>query len=218
MVQVVEAMRLSRHCGLDPQSCSKVERFRLEGRNDGKFSLYLTYGWRGSWMQKLSVYIGGGKIMTEKRIEDAFNEFLVGDTLENALDFAKFLKANEMIYDGEYEIHYKGKLACYIDVPNNQHRWWRVWAVGDYSNEYAGFPIDECTKEIAWANVVFCGNCDGVDCDPGKTEVIFGKEFTNVCNGVKNLAMRFTTPDAGALQCAKKMIEMRKHIVDNHAI
>ena len=152
-----------------------------------------------------------------KKIEDAFNEFLTGGDLKNALDFAEFLNANEMVYDGEYEIHYKGELACYIDTPNERQKRWRIWTVGDYSNEYEGFPIDERTKEIAWSNVVKCGNCDGCDHDPGKTEVIFGKEFTNVCNGTDNLAMRFTNPDAEALECAKKMVGMTKYVIDNRA-
>lgn len=156
--------------------------------------------------------------MAEKRIEDAFNEYFTGDTLKNALDFAEFLRANEMIYNGDYEIHYKGKLACYIDTPNDKSHTWRVWTVGDYSNEYEEFPIDERTKEIAWANVVYCGNCDDCDRDPGKTEVIFGKEFTNVCNGTDNLAMRFNNPNAEALECVKKMVDMRKYVVDNHTV
>ena len=148
--------------------------------------------------------------MPNKRLEDLFNEFLTGDTLKNALDFAEFSRANEMIYNGEYEMHYKDKLVCYIDTPNAEQHTWRVWTVGDYSNEYEGVPIDEHTKEIAWANIVFCGNCPDVDCDPGKTEVIFGKEFANVCNGTDNLAMRFVNPDGEAVECVKKMIEMRK--------
>ena len=154
--------------------------------------------------------------MVEKRLEDSFNESLTGDTLKNALDFAEFIRANEMIYNGEYEIHYKGILACYIDTPNVNSHSWRVWTVGDYSTEYEGFPIDEGMKEIGWANVVFCGNCDDVDCDPGKTEIIFEKEFNNVCRGADNLAMRFCDPDAEALKCAKKMIAMRKYFIDNH--
>jgi hypothetical protein len=153
----------------------------------------------------------------KKRIEDAFNEFLTGDELKNALDFVEFLRANEMIYNGEHEIRYKDECACYIDTPNDEQRWWRVWTVGDYSNEYEGFPIDERTKEIAWSNVVKCGNCDDCDRDPGKTEVIFGKEFVNVCNGTDNLAMRFVNPDAEALECVKKMVEMTRYVIDNRA-
>jgi len=151
-----------------------------------------------------------------KKIEDAFNQYLTGDALKNALNLAEFLSANEMVYDGEYEIHYKGELACYINTPNEQDKQWGIWTVGDYSNEYKGFPIDERTKEIAWTNVVKCGNCDDCDRDPGKTEMIFGKEFTNVCNGTDNLAMRFVNPDAEALACAIKMVEMKKYVIDNH--
>ena len=160
--------------------------------------------------------MNGEKIMAEKRIEDAFNEYFTGDTLKTALNFAEFLSANEMVYNGEYEIHYKGKLACYIDTPNEKSQTWRVWTVGDYSNEYDEFPIDERTKKIAWANVVYCGNCDDCDRDPEKTEVIFGKEFINVCNGNDNLAMRFNNPNTEALECAKKMVDMRKFAIDNH--
>ena len=152
-----------------------------------------------------------------KSIEDAFNEFFIDDDLKNALDFAEFLRINEMIYIGDCEINYKDKLACYIDTPNELNKWWSVWTVGDYSNVYEGFPIDERTKEIAWSNVVKCGNCDGCDRDPGKTEVIFGKEFTNVCNGTNSLAMRFVNPDAEALACAEKMIETRRYAIDNRA-
>ena len=155
--------------------------------------------------------------MAVKRIEDAFNEFLTGDTLDNALDFAEYLRSNEMIYNGDYEMHYKDKLVCYIDTPNEQNRWWRVWTVGNYSNEYEGIPMDEHMKEIAWENVVKCGNCDGVDCDPGKTEVIFGREFSNVCNGVNDLAMRFATPDAEELELIKKLVTMRTRFIDDRS-
>ena len=156
-----------------------------------------------------------------KKIEDAFNEYLTGEELKNALILAEFLSASEMVYDGEYEMHYKDELVCYINTPREQDKQWGIWTVGDYSNEYECFPIDERTKEIAWSNVVKCGNCggtrDGVGCNPGKTEVIFGKEFTNVCNGTDNLAMRFVNPDAEALACAKKMIEMTRYVIDNRA-
>ena len=157
--------------------------------------------------------------MVEKRIEDVFNEHFTGDTLKNALDFAEFLRANEMIYNGDCEIYYKGTLACYIDTPSDKSHMWSIWTVGDYSSEYEGFPIGERTKEIARVNVVYCGNCgDSCDRNPGKTEVVFGKEFVNVCNGTDNLAMRFINPDAKAAECAKKMLSMRKYAVDNQTV
>lgn len=150
-----------------------------------------------------------------KKFEEVFHAFLTGDELKNALDFTEFLRANEMIYNGEYEIRYKDELACYIDTPTELQKRWRIWTVGDYSNEYDGFPIHEHLKEIARLNVVKCGNCDGCDRKPGKTEVIFGKEFLNVCNGADNLAMLFTNPHGEVLACAKKMVEMTRYGIDH---
>ena len=155
--------------------------------------------------------------MADKRMTDAFHAFLTGDTLEQALTFADFVEASGMVYDGAYEIHYRDTLACYIDTPIEARPTWRVWTVGDFSAEYEGFPVEARTKEIAWANVLKCGNCADVNCDPGKTEVVFGKAFENVCNGVGGLAMRFDDPDAKALACAEKLIEMTRYHIDHHA-
>ena len=59
-----------------------------------------------------------------------------------------------------------------------------------------------------------CGNCYGVDCSPGKTKMIFGKEFTNICNADKvNMTFMFTNPDDETLECVKKLILMRKNII-----
>ena len=140
-------------------------------------------------------------------IENSFREFFKGDELVTALDFAEFLETNNMIRGKNCEIHYKNELACYLDTPSEQNKWFRIWTVGDFSNEYEGFPINENTKEIARANVVKCGGCGGANnCAPGKTEVIFGQEFENVCNAV----MAFYMPDAEALECVKKLLDMRK--------
>ena len=57
-----------------------------------------------------------------KRIEDAFNKFLAGEELKNALSLAGFLSASEMVYDGEYEMYYKDELACYINTPSEQDK------------------------------------------------------------------------------------------------
>ena len=135
--------------------------------------------------------------------------------LINALDFAEFLSANEMIYTGQHEIHYKSKRVCYVDTSIERHTW-TVWTEGDYSNEYEGFPIDEQTKKIAWNHATRCGNCEGQKCSPGKTKIIFEKEFTNICNGA-HVDMRFDNPDAETLEGLKKLLEMRKYIIDNLA-
>ena len=145
-----------------------------------------------------------------QKIGDVFNEVLTGDVLKNALDFTEFLSVHEIIQADQHAMHYRGKCVCYLDT-RNEHHSWIVWTEGDYSSEQEAFPIDERTKEIAWANVMKCGNCDGVDCSPGKTKMIFGKEFENICNADKvNMTFMFTNPDNETLECVKKLIMMRK--------
>ena len=150
--------------------------------------------------------------MSAKKIQDVFKEALSGDVLKNALSFADFLSTNEMIYAGQHEIHYKSERVCYVDVFKERNVW-SIWSEGDYSKECEGFPIDEQTKEIAWKHASKCGSCDGMDCSPGKTKTIFGKEFTNICSGA-HVDMRFDNPDTEALEGLKKLLEMRKHIID----
>ena len=151
-----------------------------------------------------------------KKMEEAFNEFLAGDDLKNALDFAEFLRINGITQADQHAMHYEGKCVCYLDT-RNEHHSWIVWTEGDYSSEHPIFPIDERTKEIASANVMKCGNCDGVDCSPGKTKMIFGKEFTNICNADNvNMTFMFTNPDDETLECVKKLILLRKNIIVNH--
>ena len=154
--------------------------------------------------------------MSNKKIEEVFNDALTGDTLENALAFVNFLSVNEITQTGQHEWYYKDECACYIDTRNESNSW-IVWTEGDYSNKHEVFPIDERAKEIAWANVMKCGNCNDVDCS-GKAKVVFGKEFTNICNANNvNMTFMFTNPDADTLECVKKLVLMRKNTIANHS-
>jgi hypothetical protein len=69
--------------------------------------------------------------------------------------------------------------------------------------------MDDHMKEIARAHVNFCANCGS--CSPGKRKVIFGEEFDHVCNA----DMAFHVPDAEALECVKKLLEMRKNEISS---
>jgi hypothetical protein len=145
--------------------------------------------------------------MSDQKIENIINDALTGDAQKNALDFAEFLAANEMIAGGEHgEVSCKGKSVCYmhIDGAAEEPGPWTIWTEGDYSGEIEDVPMDERIKKIAWANVNICASCGG-DCSPGQRKMIFGKEFDNVCNA----AMAFNNPDAATLECVKKLLIMR---------
>ena len=130
---------------------------------------------------------------------------LRGGALQNALDFAAYLKANGMTFTGVHcEVNYLGKCVCYLDIHGGS---WSIWSEGEYGKD--GDILSERMKEIAWANVSRCVNC-GNKCSPGNHKTIFGKEFTHVCNAV----MMFRNPDAEALACIKKLIEIRKLAIE----
>jgi len=140
------------------------------------------------------------------------NAALSGGALQSALDFAAYLRENGLAAGGEHgEVAYKGKCACYMHLDGSDQKPgpWTIWSEGGYSGEYDGIPMDARMKEIAWAHVNYCGDCGG-SCSPGTQKVIFGKTFDHVCGA----DMAFHVPDAEALECVKKLLEMRKRAID----
>ena len=147
--------------------------------------------------------------MSKQRIEDTIKNVLSGDAAKNALDFAEYLKANELTVNGP-EISYNGAAVCYmhLDAAEEYPSPWTIWSEGDYSKEHKDVQIADHIKEIAWAHVNTCGDC-GAGCSPGKRKSIFGKEFDNVCNA----DMAFYIPNAETMKCVKKLLEMKKHAI-----
>lgn len=164
--------------------------------------------------------------MSEKtvkpKIDDVINKALTGDAQMNALDFADYLRANEMTIDGDapcWGINYKAKDVCVLfvtgeaDTPGP----WTVWLDDNDYNELEDFPIDEQTKETAWAHANICGHFSsgGTDCgcgkQPGRTKTIFGKDFDNICTST----FMFTNPNAKTLECVKKLVKLRKSVISN---
>ena len=84
---------------------------------------------------------------------------------------------------------------------------WASWSDnggGGDDDEKRDIPIDDHIKKIAWTHVNTCGSCGG-DCSPGRSKMILGKRFDNVCNST----FSFPNPNAEAMDCAKRMVESR---------
>jgi len=148
--------------------------------------------------------------------EDRIQDILTGDAKRIALDFAAYVKANEMTAGGDHgEVTYKDKVVCYVHMDGNLEKPgpWTIWPDGDFSAEYHNVPMSEEMKEITWAHVNYCGNC-GAGCSPGSRKVIFGKDFDNVCGSV----MAFCDPDAEALECVKELLKMRRCAIDEQSV
>ena len=156
---------------------------------------------------------------SRQSIEDSIVEILTGEAQKNALEFAAYLRANEMLFEkgrGYWEgklywlIKYKEEYVCYILIGAEEKPGpgpWIIWSDDSGSNCFEDYSLDEQMKEVAWKNVDICGNCGGCDNPGGTRKTIFGKDFNNVCR----TAMNFTNPDVETLECVKKMVEIRKN-------
>ncbi|MDR3119839.1 MAG: GNAT family N-acetyltransferase [Clostridiales bacterium] len=157
----------------------------------------------------------------ERKMEDYICETLAGDAQNNASVFAAYLRAQDMEFErgtGYWEdkrywmIKYKGEYLCFILINGrgekahkDEPEGWIIWFDGGGHNSFEDALLDEYTKELAWRNVDYCGHCGGV-CDGGTHKIIFGKKFEKVCN----TTFRFDNPDSEAVECAKKLVEIRK--------
>jgi len=133
--------------------------------------------------------------MREQTMEHIINDVLTEDMRSNALEFAAFLRANEIVYvrpdtgywaDKIYFIcNHKDQSVCYISINEHEDNTWYV--TGDDSGDtwYEDVILDERIKEIAWQNIDICKDYNACrSCgNPGKMsrKTIFGKEFDNVC-------------------------------------
>lgn len=117
--------------------------------------------------------------MHEQKIESHINDVLAGNAQKLALNFVACLRAQEMQFergagywaDKHYwMIKYNGEYVCFILVNGygsvrhkDEPEGLIIWS--DDSGKVDWFEdssLDEHSKEIAWANVDFCGHCGGI--------------------------------------------------------
>lgn len=126
--------------------------------------------------------------MNEKPVEEIINEELSADDRAVALDFAAFLRDNELEF-----VRDRG--------------YWRdkIYFLVQYNHECVCFMAinDPDEKETAWKHVDLCGHCGSYG--GGKDKVIFGKKFDRVCG----CTFRFDNPDRNDLAFMKKMVELK---------
>ena len=157
--------------------------------------------------------------MPEQQIEKLIREVLSEEAQANALTFVACLKEHEMLFErggGYWEdkfywmIRYKGEYVCFILLNSSDNKdesaGWTIWSDDSGSGGLADFPLDEHMNEIIWKNVDVCGHCGGCKNIGGRRRTILGRDFDNVCI----TALKFVNPDAVAVECAKKVAEIRK--------
>jgi len=156
-------------------------------------------------------------------MERYIRKLLTGEAQKYALEFAAYLRANDMPPVRFKDNYWKDKCYWAVKVQGEyvsfvllngspaqdktEPEGWVIWSDDSEcaTNWYEDAPIDDHTKEIAWRHVDF-GHC-GSESNPAGRRTIFGKEFEPVCASI----FRFDNPGAEALECVKKMTELRKN-------
>ena len=131
-------------------------------------------------------------------LEDDIKNFLIGDEQKNALDFITFLRENELPIkwvdsNTGWSINYKNESISTIGIIENKLCIW--FRTCDFNND--GSASDDL-KETVWTHVSVQGEkcANGKGCGKCFNDVIFGKEFKNICC----FPLTFFNPDAKTLE------------------
>ncbi len=147
--------------------------------------------------------------MANRNMEDAAKDMLEGGARANALDFIAFLRGKGIpLGEGDtyWDVSLNGENVCFLWIDGQEAAPgpWTIWS-DQMPDTFADAQAEQGVRETAWANVNICGNCGGCDNVGGTRKRVLGREFDHLCNST----LAFTNPDADALDCAKRMMEIR---------
>jgi hypothetical protein len=143
------------------------------------------------------------------KLEKAIKRRLTGDAQKNALDFAAFLRVNDLSlergigFDG-WNVYAKKTQIAMLAVDGEKNEFRIVLHVSGYDG-----PADDDLREFAWAHVVLCPQGCGSPtfCDESRNRrTILGKEYESTCQS----PLTFFNLDAEDLEKAEKLILMLK--------
>jgi len=146
-------------------------------------------------------------------IEEVISAVLSGDEQKNALNFVAYLRENKLnpkwSATNAWTVSHKTFRVCFIrlsgaaDYHNLEAGTWHILP---FIGEYETTSLDDKLKDIVWANKKPCQTCNQCALQLSN---IFGKKFDTACEG----SIVFINPDSEGLDCAKKLVELRKNAI-----
>ena len=143
---------------------------------------------------------------TLKKFEGEINAALHGGAQKNALDFAAFLRANDLSLEkidvpGGWNVYVKGINSAFVQIFGDRNNFNVVLHISSYDGKT---PVADDLKEFAWSHVVVCPGCGSpAFCDESQNRrTIFGKEYESVCQS----PLAFIAPDAHDLLKIQKLL------------
>ncbi|MCL2433959.1 MAG: hypothetical protein FWD16_05515 [Clostridia bacterium] len=149
--------------------------------------------------------------------EAAIQSKLSGDAKTNALDFAVYLRANDIQLDGNEEGSgwavggMTGNSLGYLMI-NGSDEFPGPWTFWFNSCDFGNAPVSDVMKQTAWDHASPCGRekCHaGWEKCGGGNRVMFGKEFGWLCHS----PLMFNNPDAKTMEPMKQLMEIQSAII-----
>ena len=152
--------------------------------------------------------------MSEKtaksRMEDVICNVLNDDVLKGILEFIAYLRENKMnpvrASASSWKIYYKQCLVCTLRLGLDA----KTLEINPIINEYKHDVLSDELKEIVWRNYKsHCG--DKCHTCSYKLKTIFGRKYDYACG----YSVSFINPNASEIECIKKLLEMRRNVIQN---
>jgi hypothetical protein len=148
--------------------------------------------------------------MSKQIIEDVIKDVLKDNAKKNALDLITWLRENKMNPSRasavSWKISCKACVVCYIRFEFDAG----CMRVSPIIGEYEHDSISDELKKIIMANKTAGRPC-GERCHTCSyiINTIFGKEYDDACGQ----SIVFTNPGADEIECIKKLLLMRRNII-----
>jgi len=138
--------------------------------------------------------------MKELTFNEQVRKKLKGGARKNALDFAAFLRVNDLSLEkidvpGGWNVNAKNTNIAFVQIFGDRNTFNVVLHISTYDGEN---PIDDDLKAFAWAHVVLCPQGCGAPafCEESQNRrTILGKEFESTCQS----PLAFINPGADEL-------------------
>jgi len=152
---------------------------------------------------------------SEKRkveIEEVISNLYDGEMKENLLDFIVYLRRNKLnparSSASTWKISLKACVVCYLRYDSDA----KTITIHPIIGEYEHDSLSDELKEIIWANTKKKKDCHGSCRCSYKLKTIFGRTSDIYTCGN---AIDFINPNTDEIECIKKLLELRKHTIQN---
>jgi len=147
----------------------------------------------------------------KKEIEEAISDSFDGEMKKRMLDFIAYLRKNKMnpapSSATSWKISYKACVVCYLRCDLDAGIMTAQPVLGEYGQD----SLSDEFKETVWENTKKEKDCHGSCRCSYKLKTVFGRAFKHNCG----LHIVFTNPNASEIECLKKLLEMRRNVIQN---